>query len=52
LIEASGGIAIDVRAITERLGVDAFAADGMHLTRAAYEELTPNIASAIATITG
>lgn len=52
LIEASSGIAIDLGAITKRLGAAAFVADGMHLTRAAYEELTPNIASAIATITG
>lgn len=47
LIKASGGIGVDVRAITESLGPAAFDDDGMHLTRAAYEKLVPRIADAI-----
>lgn len=50
LIEASGGIAVDLRAITRQLGAAAFDHDGMHLTRATYAELGPKIADAIATI--
>lgn len=50
LIAAFGGVSIDVHAITSRLGPIAFDTDGMHLTRAAYEELAPKIALAIAAI--
>lgn len=50
LIETSGGIAINVRAIIGPLRHAAFDDDGMHLTRAAYQELVPKIADAIATI--
>lgn len=47
LVKARGGIALDVRAVADRLGPAAFDADGMHLTRAAYQELVPEIADAI-----
>lgn len=50
MITASGGITIDVHAIISRLGPTAFDPDGMHLTRAAYQELAPKIANAITTI--
>jgi lysophospholipase L1-like esterase len=33
--------------VADRLGPAAFDADGMHLTRAAYQELVPEIADAI-----
>ncbi|WP_405063442.1 SGNH/GDSL hydrolase family protein [Kribbella sp. NBC_01505] len=48
LVEAAGGIAVDVRAVTDRLGPAGFDADGMHLTRTAYQELVPKIAEALA----
>jgi lysophospholipase L1-like esterase len=47
LVKARGGIALDVRAVAGRLGPAAYDADGMHLTRAAYQELVPEIADAI-----
>jgi lysophospholipase L1-like esterase len=47
MINASGGIALDTGAITERLGPEAYDTDGVHLTRAAYEELVPEIAKAV-----
>ncbi|MFC7622088.1 SGNH/GDSL hydrolase family protein [Microlunatus sp. GCM10028923] len=47
LINASGGIALDTGAITESLGPEAYDTDGVHLTRAAYEELVPEVAKAI-----
>jgi lysophospholipase L1-like esterase len=50
LVKASGGIAIDMRAVTDKLGPAAFDPDGMHLTRSAYEELVPEIAEAIRAI--
>lgn len=47
LVKARRGIALNVRAVVDRLGPAAFDADGMHLTRAAYEELVPEIADAV-----
>ncbi|MFB7947071.1 SGNH/GDSL hydrolase family protein [Kitasatospora phosalacinea] len=48
LVAAAGGTAIRVRAVTDRLGPAAFDPDGMHLSRAAYEALVPEIAEALA----
>lgn len=47
LIKTSGGIALDVGAITGGLTPAAYDDDGIHLTRLAYEKLVPEIASAI-----
>lgn len=47
LIMSIGGVALDVGAITGGLGPEAYDADGMHLTRAAYELLVPEISAAI-----
>ncbi|WP_165949380.1 hypothetical protein [Kribbella turkmenica] len=47
LVQACGGIALGVHAVSDRLGPAAFDADGMHLTRVAYQELAPDIADAI-----
>ncbi|WP_406051566.1 SGNH/GDSL hydrolase family protein [Kribbella sp. NBC_00889] len=47
LVLARGGIALDVRGVADRLGPAAFDADGMHLTRVAYQEMVPEIAGAI-----
>lgn len=43
-------MAVDVRAVTDRLGPAPFDPDGMHLSRLAYEELVPEIADAIKAI--
>lgn len=50
LVEASGGIALDVGAITGTLALAAYDDDGIHLTRGAYENLVPEIANAIKAI--
>lgn len=47
LVKDSGGIALDVGAITGTLGPAAYDNDGIHLTRGAYEKLVPEIADAI-----
>ena len=47
LVKASGGIALDVGAITGTLALAAYDDDGIHLTRGAYEKLVPEIANAI-----
>jgi lysophospholipase L1-like esterase len=47
LVEASGGIALDVGAITGTLALAAYEDDGIHLSRKAYEKLVPEIADAI-----
>jgi lysophospholipase L1-like esterase len=47
LVEASGGIALDVGAITGTLALAAYDDDGIHLTRGAYEKLVPEITNAI-----
>jgi lysophospholipase L1-like esterase len=47
LVTASGGIALDVGAITGTLALAAYDDDGIHLTRGAYEKLVPEIANAI-----
>ena len=47
LVTTAGGTAIRVRAVTDRLGPAAFDPDGMHLSRAAYEALVPEIAEAL-----
>jgi lysophospholipase L1-like esterase len=47
LVKASGGIALDVGAITGTLALAAYGGDGIHLTRGAYEKLVPEIANAI-----
>ncbi len=47
LVKAHGGIALDVRRVADKLGPAAFDPDGMHLTRAAYRQLVPEIAEAI-----
>jgi lysophospholipase L1-like esterase len=47
LVKASGGIALDVGAITGTLALAAYDDDGIHLTREAYEKLVPEIANAI-----
>ena len=47
LVKASGGIALDVGAITGTLALAAYDDDGIHLTRGAYEKLAPEIANAI-----
>ncbi|HUN35013.1 MAG TPA: hypothetical protein VMU95_23680, partial [Trebonia sp.] len=47
LVKASGGIALDVGAITGTPAPAAYDDDGIHLTRGAYERLVPEIANAI-----
>lgn len=47
LVKASGGIALDVGAITGTLALAAYEDDGIHLSRGAYEKLVPEIANAI-----
>jgi lysophospholipase L1-like esterase len=47
LVTASGGIALDVGAITGTPAPAAYDDDGIHLTREAYEKLVPEIANAI-----
>ena len=47
LVKASGGIALDVGAITGTPALAAYDDDGIHLTRGAYENLVPEIANAI-----
>jgi len=50
LVTAAGGTAIRVREVTDRLGPAAFDPDGMHLSRAAYEGLVPQIAEVLAPV--
>lgn len=47
LVKAAGGVALDVGAITGTLGPAAYEDDGIHLSRGAYEKLSPEIADAI-----
>lgn len=47
LVKVSGGIALDVGAITGTLTLAAYEDDGIHLSRGAYEKLAPEIANAI-----
>ena len=47
LVEAAGGIALDVGAITGGFALAAYDDDGIHLTREAYEKLVPAIADAL-----
>lgn len=49
LVEAVGGICVDVRSVVDRLGPAAYDPDGMHLSRAAYEDLAPALAEALGT---
>jgi lysophospholipase L1-like esterase len=50
LVTASGGIVLDVGAITGGLASTAYEDDGIHLTRGAYEKLIPEMANAIKVI--
>jgi len=50
LVTKHGGTTVEVRAVTDRLGPAAFDPDGMHLSRAAYEALVPQIAEALDTV--
>lgn len=49
LVEAAGGRVLDTPAVLAPLGTAAFAEDGFHLTRAAYDLLLPALGAAVET---
>ncbi len=52
VVEAAGGVVVDVRPALAPLGQDAFEYDGVHLSLRGYQAITPVLADAVARLRG